>query len=399
MLTPEQIAKIHEKDSQLREGQQRNPLTNYREGYFHITLNVRNKAPMLGWLTGSISKSHENKDTPKIVLTQLGEKVNEAWSRIPLFYPNVETVAFQIMPEHIHGLLHLKQGNTKHLGHIVKGFMIGSSHGYWDILGLPWREQGYTKGVLTPQYNDKDHTHSFRGPALFVHGYNDVEALTHQEVAIKIEYIRTNPERRMIKQTLSEVFSVKRGITSHNWTFDRAMKALISDQWLKKDASKLKETMQKISARMEYNEQHKPMLAYVGNKSLLTTENKIPLICHRRDVELFEMQKNTILQAAREKAIVVSAFISPKENEIKKQLIMEQLPFIQIMDNGFSERYKPVGKSFYATAEGNLLQLSPWTYLFNRDSTISREMCLVMNELVRLITNKDDDWWKQANQI
>ena len=89
------------------------------------------------------------------------------------------------MPEHFHGLIYLQPGNKRHLGQIIKGFMIGCSHAYWDILGIPWREMTYTKGVRTPQYNDKDHTKSFRGPALFVRGYNDMEPITPEEVEIK----------------------------------------------------------------------------------------------------------------------------------------------------------------------------------------------------------------------
>lgn len=71
------------------------------------------------------------------------------------------------------------------------------------------------------------------------------------------------------------------------------------------------------------------------------------------------------------------------------------MPYIEIMDNGFSPRYKPSGKAFYACAENRLLQLTPWTYHYDRNGTkVTREMCLIMNHLALTITHVADDWWK-----
>ncbi len=42
-----------------------------------------------------------------------------------------------------------------------------------------------------------------------------------------------------------------------------------------------------------------------------------------------------------------------------------------------------------------LLQITPWTYHYEKDTQpISRPMCIVMNELTRLISGQPDDWWK-----
>lgn len=144
-------------------------------------------------------------------------------------------------------------------------------------------------------------------------------------------------------------------------------------------------------------------LDYVGNRALLAAERKVSLICHRADASLFEQQRAVVMQAAREGAVVVSAFVSPKEREIMKQLMLEQLPFIELMDNGFSDRYKPGGKAFYSTAENRHVQITCWEYWFQpeqkddngeRIPAISREMCLAMNELARTVSGVDDDWWK-----
>ncbi len=71
------------------------------------------------------------------------------------------------------------------------------------------------------------------------------------------------------------------------------------------------------------------------------------------------------------------------------------LPVIEVIDNGFADRYKPSGKAFYACAENRLVQISPWTYEYNRNTKVTRNMCMVMNQLVRVITGVHDDWWKK----
>ena len=101
-----------------------------------------------------------------------------------------------------------------------------------------------------------------------------------------------------------------------------------------------------------------------------------------------------MLRAAREGAVIVSAFVSPKEREIGRLLLMEQLPVIEVCDNGFGDRYKPSGKSFYACAENRLVQISPWNYEYCRDLAVNREVCLVMNEQARVIAGGGDGWWK-----
>lgn len=161
--------------------------------------------------------------------------------------------------------------------------------------------------------------------------------------------------------------------------------------------------MQTVATRLSLSQGTDPLapdarlaLDYIGSRSLLLAPRKVSLICHRADVSLFERQAQAVREAARNGAVVVSAFISPRERDIKKQLLEEKRPLIEIMDNGFSLRYKPCGLNFNACGEERLLQLSPWNYLFQREAVVSRAMCLTMNELVRLVSGQPDDWWKQT---
>lgn len=400
-LTPEQLAKIHQKDASLPDALHRDAQTDYFEGYFFVTLNTRGEAPILSSVRGHVGA--EGPDAPHCEYTELGRKVKEAWDRNAVAYDDVEIIDCEVMPEHFHGLLRLKPGNRKHLGQIIKGFMIGCSHGYWDTLGIDWRSMTYTKGVRTPEYEDRDHTRSFRGPALFVRGYNDVEPITLEEVQIKINYIRKQAEKRLIQGDRHACFAISRHAHSPNWTTEVALRAIAADRFFARNAEECEAAMRNVLGRLNSDDTLTASsldgsgcigLDYLGCRALMAHTNKLPLVCHRADAGRFEEQKAATLNAARQGAVIVSAFISPKEREIRHQLMVEQLPFIEIMDNGFSERYKPVGLAFYACGENRLVQISCWNYVYQKEVTLSREMCLVMNELARVICRQEDGWWK-----
>lgn len=419
-LTPEQLAKIAQKDAALPAALKRNATTNYYEGYFFITLNTRNYAPILSFITGRPDAPDDAPDAPACEYTELGRKVMAVWQTVPRFHPQVEIIAAEAMPDHFHGLLRLLPGNRKHLGHLVGSFMGGCTHGYWDILGIDWRKdraERLAKGAhALPPDRDRDHTCSFRGPSLFVRGYNDMEAVTPEQVQTKLRYIREQARRALIKGTLRDRFLVHRSCTARGWTLDTIRRGLRADRFYAHNPDRLEYILLSLLPRIPMQQttapaspsaspsasptaspsasSPKPLLSYVGCSALLSAERKLPLVCHRSDAPFFERQRDAVLRAAREGAVIVSAFVSPKEREIGRLLLMEQLPVIEVCDNGFGDRYKPSGKSFYACAENRLVQISPWNYEYCRDLAVNREVCLVMNELARVIAGVGDGWWK-----
>lgn len=424
-LTPEQLAKIAQKDAALPAALKRNATTNYYEGYFFITLNTRNYAPILSFITGRPDAPDDAPDAPACEYTELGRKVMAVWQTVPRFHPQVEIIAAEAMPDHFHGLLRLLPGNRKHLGHLVGSFMGGCTHGYWDTLGIDWRKdraERLAKGAhALPPDRDRDHTCSFRGPSLFVRGYNDMEAVTPEQVQTKLRYIREQARRALIKGTLRDRFLVHRSCTARGWTLDTIRRGLRADRFYAHNPDRLEHILRSLLPRIPMlpaivsasssapptasssasssaspsASSPKPLLSYVGCSALLSAERKLPLVCHRSDAPFFERQRDAVLRAAREGAVIVSAFVSPKEREIGRLLLMEQLPVIEVCDNGFGDRYKPSGKSFYACAENRLVQISPWNYEYCPDLAVNREVCLVMNELARVIAGVGDGWWKE----
>lgn len=412
-LTPEQLAKIAQKDAALPAALKRNATTNYYEGYFFITLNTRNYAPILSFITGRPDAPDDAPDAPACEYTELGRKVMAVWQSVPRFHPQVEIIAAEAMPDHFHGLLRLLPGNRKHLGRMVNGFMIACTHDYWDTLDIKWRDMkkdpNKSDRDASRDWYDRDHTRSFRGPSFFVRGYNDMEAVTPEQVQTKLRYIREQARRALIKGTLRDRFLVHRSCTARGWTLDTIRRGLRADRFYAHNPDRLEHILRSLLPRIPMlpaivsaspsasssASSPKPLLSYVGCSALLSAERKLPLVCHRSDAPFFERQRDAVLRAAREGAVIVSAFVSPKERVIGRLLLMEQLPVIEVCDNGFGERYKPSGKSFYACAENRLVQISPWNYEYCPDLAVNREVCLVMNELTRVIAGVGDGWWKE----
>ena len=71
-LTPEQLAKIAQKDAAQSAALKRNASTNYYEGYFFITLNTRDYAPILSYISGRPDAPDNASDTPRCEYTELG---------------------------------------------------------------------------------------------------------------------------------------------------------------------------------------------------------------------------------------------------------------------------------------------------------------------------------------
>ena len=88
-----------------------------------------------------------------------------------------------------------------------------------------------------------------------------------------------------------------------------------------------------------------------------------------------------------------SSATSPDGPTLPKAHLM---PRIHMQSAAFAP--KPSGKSFYACAENRLVQISPWNYEYHRDMSINREVCLVMNELVRVIAGVGDGWWEELEE-
>ncbi len=80
------------------------PGYNYSDaGWYFITICVKNKKCMFG-----------NIEQKYMILNHIGRIIDYHWRKLPIHFRNIELDQFQIMPNHFHGIIHIRVG-AKHL--------------------------------------------------------------------------------------------------------------------------------------------------------------------------------------------------------------------------------------------------------------------------------------------
>ena len=309
-----------------------------QRGIYMITIATEGRLPLFGTLKGDPLATDGN-DKPHIVLSPLGERVNACWHDIPAHHPEVSVIKLCIMPDHIHGVLFVKENMPRHLGTIINGFKSGTRRAA--------REQGVITEAPTVQYTEAlpQYTkhQSAKHPAtgtLWEPGYNDRILLKEGQLQRMLNYLDDNPRRLLLKQAHPQYF---------------------------KPLGKLSVAGIEMEA--------------MGNTTLLEKAAKLQVQCSRHLYpNEIEQRKQYFLTAARQGAVIVSPCISPGEKQIATAILEAQLPLIVLLLKGFPPFFKPQPHYLMACAEGRLLMLSPYPWQ-NEKIENMRQRCLQLNEM------------------
>ena len=111
---------------------------------YMITLAIKGRQPLLGAVCGP-DDSHPQ---PWFNPTSLGECIATCWREIPRFYPQVRLLALQLMPDHLHGIIHVTDRLPRHLGHVINGFKVACNRVARELSLSPLWEEGYNDRIL-----------------------------------------------------------------------------------------------------------------------------------------------------------------------------------------------------------------------------------------------------------
>ena len=353
------------KDKQRYAGEKIPSMTRRRPGHdyearrmYLITITVEGRRPLLGHLVGNPQVAHGAEGVPHIVLSPLGQAVEEAWMSISTYHPEVQVVALQLMPDHLHGILFVRERMSQHLGHIIKGFKAATNKAYRELVCpgssvavpsvpsfLPSVSSAATVSQRTGPDGKRDRSLDDRKHGLLWSiGYTDGILGRKGQLDNWLVYLRDNPRRLLMKRLHPEFFRVQRHVKVGAYEFSA-----------------------------------------IGNRYLLTHPVRLQVQCSRRlTEEEIVRQTNYYLEMARRGAVLVSPSISPGEKAIMRAAFDAGYPLILLQENGFTDLAKPGGARFDACAEGRLLILAPWEH-HNQRLTINRSQCLSLNEMARII--------------
>ena len=147
-MTPEKLA------TKLRFAGKAVPsMTRRREGHdylgrrmYLITMTVEGRRPLLGAVVGNPEAVRGAADAPRMELSPLGKAVEEHWMEISKYHPQIEVLALQLMPDHLHSIIFVKEKMPQHLG-MATGVMrvLNNRHYVSDVL------VGAAVGILTAE--------------------------------------------------------------------------------------------------------------------------------------------------------------------------------------------------------------------------------------------------------
>ena len=320
---------------------------------YMVTMVVEGRRPLFGKVVGRSDAPAGSDQAPRIDLSELGQRVNDEWWGIPRYYPQVEIKALQVMPDHLHGVLFVKEKMEKDLSRIIRGFKTGCNRHYRELFPAvqhiatlsqqTGRQTGRQEGRQEERPAKEDRTHGL----LFARGFNDQLLLREGQLQRWLDYLHDNPRRLLMKREQPELFRVQRNIAVGGQHFSA-----------------------------------------IGNRFLLERPVRLQVQCSRRLTEEQIAEKQEWwLQQARAGAVLVSPCISKGEKTVMRAAFNEGLPVIVLQENGFTDLAKPGGLRMDACARGQLLLLAPWEH-HNERLTIRRDQCLALNEMARIICEK-----------
>ena len=128
-------------------------------GYYFVTICTHNRKPLLSKIkihTNSVIVGNDALVVPKTILTPLGKEILNCWYNIEKLNNNVKLDKFVIMPNHIHGIIIIKNANP--IDPIDKkfGFEIAERRGRRSLQGLVKDFKSVTTRIYKNMYGSSE---------------------------------------------------------------------------------------------------------------------------------------------------------------------------------------------------------------------------------------------------
>lgn len=332
----------------------------YGRHIYMVTMAVEGRRPLLGTLRGSSTVADGQEGAPCVIPTLLGQEVTRCWELIPQFHHEVRLLAFQLMPDHLHGILFVQEAIEDHLGQVISGFKAGCNKAYRQLVVEAMPQQ---TGKEVPQHalmgsasayevasplplpsehrlKKDDRSHGL----LFERGYNDLISKSYDMLPRLTAYLHDNPRRLAIRREHPDLFRMHR----------------------KTELCGLQFTS-------------------MGNRFLLEwPERQLVEMSREASERQIEERLQQVLAAAHNGAVTYTAAISKGEQKIARMVREKGFPLVALLNDGFPKEgspheryYKPGGVYFETCAKGKLFLMEPEENAFvNQDVMKATEEAL-----------------------
>ena len=161
-------------------------LTDYdygSNGMYFVTICTRNKEQYFGDIVA---------DSATLQPSTIGQAVFDCWQAIPTYFPFVELDAFQLMPNHLHGVVCICKSDKEqtswqpnrfgpqrgNLAAIIRGFKMGvTKQALLHQIEFGWQPRYYDRVVRNQDELDRIRTYIENNPAKWVDEQHNPENL------------------------------------------------------------------------------------------------------------------------------------------------------------------------------------------------------------------------------
>ena len=262
---------------------------------YHIILKKNKEFREFGKIIGDASIAPGHRGCAEIDYTPIGQVIKKELFDFNQNFPGIQNLQFQVMPDHVHVLLWVKERLPKHLGNYIGDFKRRVAERYSRRV----RKEYSANDIFNPNYTDR-----------IIWSFIKIETI--------VRYISENPHRLAMRQQYPQFFKRIRNLRIGNDEVE----------------------------------------AY-GNLFLLRNPDKMSLIIHRvyNNEKRISVAEDCLCHCL-EGGIIVSAAIHEDEKLIWNFCEKAGGKFILIQAEEFGQVYKPSEKLFRLCEKGRLLIIS-----------------------------------------
>ena len=413
-------------------------------GIYLVTLCTEGRRPLLGKLVGG------SLEEAAVEPSALGNEVLRCWNQIPDIQRHlaeqkaaktgapcnrdIRLLDCQLMPDHFHGIIFIRQDMDIALGDVIRGFMVGCTKAFNgkmnaipqlekeaaselaaskaapkaaspaaspQICGAPNRSNLGGQGEGSPQGNLGGRGES--GPQGNLGGQGEGSALGD------IQAGSASPQGGIL---VDDGLSV--GCSAYSRDLEQRGSAPLRPLWEKGFHDRLLQHEGQLQNMIDYvRDNPRRLMLRRQHSSLFVVQHQVrygrwsfssvgqlrlldaPLVAvHVRRYFTLDQRRdymNGCILAARRGAVLVSPFISEHEKRVRDEAFREGLCCIQLCNEPFSDYYKPAGELITPCADGRLLLLTLVTGA-PQERRITRDECTSLNAVAESMVRQSNEY-------
>ena len=424
-------------------------------GIYLVTLCTEGRRPLLGKLVG------DSLEEAAIVPSALGNEVLRCWNQIPDIQRHlaeqkaaktgapcnrdIRLLDCQLMPDHFHGIIFIRQDMDIALGDVIRGFMVGCTKAFNgkmnaipqlekeaaselaaskaaskaaspaaspQICGAPNRSNLGGRGEGSAQGDIQAGPGSAQGN-LGGQGEGSPQGnLGGRGEGSAQGGIQAGPGSPQGGILVDDGLSV--GCSAYSRDLGQRGSAPLRPLWEKGFHDRLLQHEGQLQNMIDYvRDNPRRLMLRRQHSSLFVVQHQVrygrwsfssvgqlrlldaPLVAvHVRRYFTLDQRRdymNGCILAARRGAVLVSPFISEHERRVRDEAFREGLCCIQLCNEAFSDYYKPAGELITPCADGRLLLLTLVTGA-PQERRITRDECTSLNAVAESMARQSNEY-------